>query len=189
MSADTNRSKPLPKKPRGYSRARRVGSFVPKLTKKVFEKYGFSTAALLTDWANIVGKDMAQATLPDRLKWPRHVDAYADVDSDSIGRPGATLILRVDPARALDVQYEASQLIDRINAYFGYAAISEIRIHQAPITQIQAPSEPQPANKMTLNQEDLPASQELAKIEDEKLRAALNEMAAGLKADQIKNRS
>ena len=39
--------------------ARTVGSYVPKLTRKAFEKYGFSAATLLTDWALIVGEDIA----------------------------------------------------------------------------------------------------------------------------------
>ena len=47
--------------------------------------------------------------------------------------PGATLILRVDPSRALDVEYRGAQLIDRINRYFGYRAIAALRILQAPI--------------------------------------------------------
>ena len=42
-------------------------------------------------------------------------------------------MLRVEPARALDVQYKARLLIDRINAYFGYRAVAEIRIVQAPL--------------------------------------------------------
>ena len=32
-----------------------VGSFVPRLTRKAFEKYGFSAATLITDWPTIVG--------------------------------------------------------------------------------------------------------------------------------------
>ncbi len=47
----------------GGSRARVVGAFVPGLTRKSFEKYGFSTATLLTDWAIIVGKELAQFTM------------------------------------------------------------------------------------------------------------------------------
>ena len=54
-----------------YVAAKAVGSFVPKLTQKAFEKYGFSTATLLTDWAIIAGEDLSAATLPERVKWPR----------------------------------------------------------------------------------------------------------------------
>jgi hypothetical protein len=113
--------------------ARLLGSFVPKLTGKVFEKYGFSAVALITEWATIAGQDLAACSVPERLNWPRNVHAYTETPADRRGRPGATLVLRVDGAHALDVQYRTSEIIDRINAYFGYCAVSEIRIKQAPV--------------------------------------------------------
>ncbi len=117
----------------GGSRARVVGAFVPGLTRKSFEKYGFSTATLLTDWAIIVGGELAGFTMPERLKWPRNVAAYDDVDASAKGRPGATLVLRVDGPRAIEVQYQTPQIIERINAHFGYRAVAEIRFIQAPL--------------------------------------------------------
>ncbi|CFX60844.1 conserved protein of unknown function [Candidatus Filomicrobium marinum] len=117
----------------GMPVAKTVGSFVPQLTQKAFEKYGFSTVALLTDWAAIAGKDLATYTRPERIKWPRNVPIRGDVESGCEGRPGACLILRVDPARALDVQYSTAQLLERINVYFGYRAIADLRILQAPV--------------------------------------------------------
>lgn len=115
------------------SYAKSVGSFVPALTRKSFEKYGFSTATLLTDWAMIVGADLASFTLPERLKWPRGVEAFAETEDADRGRPGATLVLRVDGPRAIDVQYQSAQIIERINAHFGYRAVSTMRFVQAPI--------------------------------------------------------
>ena len=96
-----------PGRSRGFISARAVGTYVPKLTHKAFEKYGFAAAALITDWAMIVGKDIAAYTAPERLKWPRGVGIRDDVEEGAEGRPGATLIVRVEPARALDVQYKA----------------------------------------------------------------------------------
>lgn len=115
------------------SNARSVGAFVPGLTRKSFEKYGFSTATLLTDWAVIAGADLASFTLPERLKWPRQVDAFAETDVACKGRPGATLILRVDGPRAIEIQYQTRQITERINAHFGYHAVAEIRFIQAPL--------------------------------------------------------
>jgi hypothetical protein len=112
--------------------AKAVGSFVPALTRKAFEKFGFSTATLITDWARIVGAELAQYTIPDKLKWPRGGDMIGVGDDDG-ERRGATLILRVDPARALDVEYRARQVMDRINGYFGYRAIETLRLVQAPL--------------------------------------------------------
>jgi hypothetical protein len=109
-----------------------VGTFVPTLTRKAFEKFGFSTATLITDWARIAGAELAQYTIPDKLKWPRGGEAIGD-DGDDGSRRSATLILRVDPARALDVEYRARQIMDRINSYFGYRAVETIRLVQAPL--------------------------------------------------------
>jgi hypothetical protein len=115
--------------------AKSVGSFVPGLTRKSFEKYGFSTATLLTDWSIIAGSDLASFTLPERLKWPRNVEAYEDVNEGAQGRPGATLVLRADGPRAIEVQYQTGQIMERINAHFGYRAVSEIRFIQAPLPE------------------------------------------------------
>jgi len=118
-----------------YLAVKAVGSFVPKLTQKSFEKYGFSTATLLTDWARIIGEDLARDTRPERLQWPR---GAANSEAGETGQGGATLILRVDPARALDVSYKERQIIERINTYFGYRAIAAMRLIQAPVTDTAA---------------------------------------------------
>jgi hypothetical protein len=109
---------------------RPVGSFLPRLTRQAFEKFGFSTASLLTDWPAIVGTELAAYTAPERLRWPKFAESP---DEEGIGRRGATLVVRADPARALDVQYKSAQIVQRINAYFGYRAIFELRILQAPV--------------------------------------------------------
>lgn len=126
------------------SRARAVGAFVPGLTRKSFEKYGFSTATLLTDWAVIAGAELAEYTLPERLKWPRSVDAYEEVAASDKGRPGATLVLRVDGPRAIEVQYQTPQIIERINAHFGYRAVADVRFIQAPLPKSHALPRPSP---------------------------------------------
>ena len=160
---------------RGFISARAVGTYVPKLTHKAFEKYGFAAAALITDWAVIVGEDIAGYTAPERLKWPRGVGIHDEVDEGEAGRPGATLIVRVDPARALDVQYKAQQIIERINGHFGYRAVAELRILQAPLAK-------QTASKIVPRPVAVPpsAAPELAGIADERLRTALATLKDGL---------
>lgn len=109
--------------------ARAVGSFVPKLASKAFEKFGFHTAEIMTAWPRVVGAEIAGFTAPERIKWPR---GSADIDGTTASG-GATLVLRVEPARALDVEYRSAEIIDRINRYFGYRAIAAVRLVQAPL--------------------------------------------------------
>jgi hypothetical protein len=159
----------------GLVPARAVGTYVPKLTRKAFEKYGFSAATLLTDWAVIVGEDIAGFASPERLKWPRNVGVHEDVEAGAEGRPGAVLVVRVDPARALDVAYKTRQILERINGYFGYRAIAELRILQAPLAPAARPV------AATLAAPVPPCeAPELASIADERLRAALARLKSGL---------
>lgn len=148
-----------------YVSAKAVGSWVPKLTQKAFEKYGFSTAVLLTEWTTIVGEQLAAACVPERVKWPRGVEASADGDAEGGARSGATLVLRVDPSRALDVEYNGAQIIDRINGYFGYRAIAELRVLQAPVSARAAtpPARPRAAAVATVGLDPLTAA--LARFE------------------------
>lgn len=163
--------------------AKAVGSYVPRLTRPAFEKYGFSAATLITDWATIVGADIARYTAPERLKWPRRVEtAGEEVGDADRGRPGATLILGVAEGRALDIQYKARQLTERINAYFGYAAIADLRIVQIASTGAARGREGAPLLAPSGAKTDAPATPlaELSGIADQGLRAALERMAAGL---------
>jgi hypothetical protein len=164
-----------PGRGRGFVSARAVGTYVPKLTHKAFEKYGFAAAALITDWAMIVGKDIAGYTAPERLKWPRGVGIGDETEHGAEGRPGATLIVRVDPARALDVQYKGQQMIERINGHFGYRAVAELRILQAPLPERGASAAPRTPPPPC-------AAPELAGIADERLRTALANLKSGLMA-------
>lgn len=158
--------------------ARVVGAYVPKLTRKAFEKYGFSAASLLTDWPSIVGAEVAGFAAPERLKWPRGVAIREDAEAGAEGRPGAVLVLRVDPARALDVQYKAQQILERINVYFGYRAVAELRIVQAPLAKrASVPAPQQIAKPRTLTPSEAP---ELADIADEQLRNALARLKSWL---------
>jgi hypothetical protein len=233
------RSVPPPRAAIAFTRPRKkslfgvmaVGSFVPGLTKKAFEKYGFSTANLITDWPAIAGQDLAGCTAPERLKWPRSVDRGAHDDSAEVptdghaqgqpggqpqgqpkahsqgrspgrspggsparspgrsharterrGRAGATLVLRVDGARALDVQYRSRQIIDRINGYFGYAAVAELRILQAPVAAVERPSpSPSLAAAAQAAHQAAAAAPEIAGIADAGLRNALARLGAGIR--------
>ena len=169
--------------------AKTVGSFVPRLTKPAFERYGFSAAALITDWETIVGSDLARHTMPERLKWPKRV-AWSDDESgdDNRGRPGATLVLAVAAGRALDIQYKGSQLVDRINSYFGDRAISDLRIVQ--VSAIKPPaSKLAPATHAVVSGPAPKPREELAGIAEPGLRAALERMAQGLGARSSRKRA
>jgi len=185
VNSTVTKARQLPPREVVGARARRphsvraVSAYVPHLTRKAFEKYGFASAALLTDWASIAGADIASYTAPERLKWPRGVNAYGEIEEGAERRPGATLVLRVDGPRAIELQHKAHQLIERINASFGYRAVAELRFVQAPLGGAPAPAGQPPLRRRPVAAEaDLA---DLATVRDEPLRDALARLQASIR--------
>lgn len=167
---------------RASVRARTVGAYVPGLTEKAFDKYGFSAVTLVAEWARIAGPQLAGHTAPERLKWPRPVGKYATIEDGCEGRPGATLTLRVDPSRAFDVEYGRAQLIERINGYFGYRAVERIKIVQAPLDAAATGTNNTvaPLRPLAKPAPTAPAPKIGSDLSDPALRAALERLAASI---------
>lgn len=158
---------------RAMSGARPVGAYAAKVLDPAARARGFATTALLSEWPAIVGAELAAFTMPDRVVWPRR--SVDEEQANPAGRrrdEGATLMLRVDGPRAVEVQHRSGQILERVNLYFGYRAITEMRILQAPITK----AAPRPAPPQASGDGyTLPPS---AGIQDEALRKALSELGS-----------
>jgi hypothetical protein len=151
-----------------------IGELVPALMRPAFEKFGFPAAAILTDWAAIAGPELASYTAPERLKWPRK----AAGDTDAAADKGALLILRVAGARGLEVEHLRPRLIERINASFGYRAVSEIRVIQAPLPKSGGERPASGAGRAGSDHELV------AGLPEGPLKYAFARMAAGVKSRQ-----
>jgi len=164
---------------KGFAKAgpRAIGSYVARALDPAARARGFATTSLLSDWSTIVGRDLAQFTMPDRIVWPRRRDEAA-MEAPKRGHraEGATLVLRIDGPRAIEVQHRAGQILERVNAYFGYRAVTEMRFLQAPIARA---AKRRPERKAPLPAYSLPGSVD---IKDQGLRRALSRLGAGTKA-------
>jgi hypothetical protein len=164
---------------------RAVASFLTGLTQQAFAKYGFTSANLITDWAVIVGPEIAAYSQPERLKWPRVADPHGELTDGDSRRQGATLVLRVEGSRAIDLQHRSRQLIERVNSYFGYRAVAELRFVQAPLAgRSVAPRALSP----TADSVPREVSPELASINDDGLKLALSRLQSGVRAGQAGRR-
>jgi hypothetical protein len=157
--------------------ARPVGAYVARALDPAARARGFATTALLADWPSIVGAELAAFTAPDRVVWPRRRDEAETANAPKGRRgEGAVLVLRVSGPRAIEVQHSAGPILERVNGYFGYRAITEMRILQAPVARVARrpapPALPQEAGP-------LPAS---AAIEDDRLRRALARLGQATRA-------
>jgi hypothetical protein len=144
-----------------------LAELVGRVLAPVSGRRGFATADLVAAWPDIVGAKYAECTRPQKIAWPRDEDASAD---------GGVLHLTVDGPRAVLIQHELGQIIERINAFLGYAAIARIRIVQGPVAKNQ-PQTQEAAPLDSVAEARLGAA--VAGVEDDGLRAALARLGRG----------
>lgn len=152
---------PPARKAKGFLPA---AALTPAALKSVGAKRGFVEARLLTDWRGIVGDALGALCRPVKV-------SYAG------GSPGlgATLVVTAEGARAPEVEMRRPQIIERVNAFYGYRAVSRLRIDQSRsamgFAEAQAPFEGAPPPTVT------PAPG----VEDEKLALALGRLGANIR--------
>jgi hypothetical protein len=123
----------VPRRPK-YSSSKPVGIFVPKLIRGVCKRFGFNNVDLVLRWSEIVGKEVGQYTRPKRIKWPRGKDSIVLMDgTEAPTRERTRLEVWVTPGKALNVEYGRAAIIERINGYFGYRAITELAVICDPL--------------------------------------------------------
>jgi hypothetical protein len=133
---------------------------LPRVTKKAIGRRGFADGALLADWPRIVGNDLARASEPIRLSFPKRQE-----------RSSGTLVLRVEPSLAITLQHLEPQLLERVNSFFGYRIVSRLKLLQGPVRprrqtaeKIKLPSDPEIERRV---------AERLQSVTDEDLRTAL----------------
>src|SRR5271165_2711092 len=74
------------------------------LAATAFARAGFRDPSLVLRWAEVVGPEIAQFTMPIKL---------------SDGPAGGVLTLKAEPAASTFLQHETRRLCERINAFLG----------------------------------------------------------------------
>jgi hypothetical protein len=148
----------------------RLDKHFKAITHAAFERHGFAKGEILNQWPSIAGDKLARSAAPLRVVWPRQSPAGQ--------KSGGTLVVRVDPAVALDLQYEAPRVIERVNSYFGYAAIAAIRIVQGQVASTDRQLSRTTAREDAKERPQLRAR--LSGIADERLQDALSRLGAGI---------
>ncbi|WP_136683372.1 DUF721 domain-containing protein [Falsirhodobacter xinxiangensis] len=132
------------------------------------EKRGFAVTRLLTGWAEIVGEDLARMTRPVKVGYAK--EGF-----------GATLTLLVMPAHAPMIQMQLPRIVERVNACYGYSAISRISLTQTAASgfadgqaQFEQTPKPAPAPDPQIRAD---AERVASGVQDDGLKAALENLA------------
>ncbi|MEM1301359.1 MAG: DUF721 domain-containing protein [Pseudomonadota bacterium] len=140
---------------------RKTGTLLETRIRKAGESRGFAVSRLLTHWTEIVGPDIAANARPVNVSYAK-------------GGFGATLVLLTTSARAPMLQMQVETIREKVNACYGYNAISRVRITQTAPTGF---AEGQVAFAPAPSPEVKP---------DPVARAKATDLAAGTKNDELR---
>ena len=96
---------------------KRTSAVLGERIRRAGESRGFAVSRLLTHWAEIAGAEIAAIARPVKVGYGR-------------GGFGATLTILTTGAQAPMLEMQKGALRDRVNAVYGYNAISRIHITQ-----------------------------------------------------------
>lgn len=147
---------------------KRTDSLLSDQIRRAGESRGFAVTRVLTHWAEIAGPEIAAIARPVKIGYGR-------------GGFGATLTLLTTGANAPMLEMQKDQLRERVNAVYGYNAISRVRITQTAPTgfaegqaQFDRPAPPQaPSASPEVTREVAHAAEGVG---DAELRAALERL-------------
>ena len=147
----------------------RLDKHFEKLAKASFARYGFAYGELIARWPEIVGPALSRHCEPERIKWPR---GAGETDQ----KLGGTLHILAEPGRALDLQHQAHHIIERVNRFYGYGAVTSVKITQSHLTKLKSLTKQ--ANALDDETGEALAAR-LGSIADDNLRQSLLRLGAG----------
>ena len=146
-----------------------TSSLLSQRIRKASESRGFAQSRLLTHWDEVVGEDVAAIARPVNISYGRQGF-------------GASLTILTTGANAPMVEMQKEQIRAKVNAVYGYNAISRVRITQTAPTgfaegravfeRAVTPKKPEPSPEIRQA-----AAQSAGGVQSDDLRKALERLA------------
>jgi hypothetical protein len=152
------------------NKMRRLSTMIEPMVAPSANERGFAISRLISHWHDIVG---------DTAAWCRPADIHFPRGS----RNNGTLKLQITSGRGPQAQAMSAQIIDQVNAAFGYQAVGRITL-----VQNLPPSTPKTPPKKPATISDAPdiwtLDEKLKHIKSPELRAALRRLGGPVGEDE-----
>ena len=94
---------------------RPLSNSMPHGLKKILKKGGYNFSNIVNNWSKMVGKNISNICYPKNIKMNKEMN-------------NGILTLNVMHGNELEVEYSKSEITDKINSFFGYKCIKEIKL-------------------------------------------------------------
>jgi hypothetical protein len=129
---------------------------LPHGLKKLLKKGGYNFSNIVDNWVKMVGKDLSNACYPSTIKMGKEMN-------------NGILVLTVIHGNELTVEYGKQEIMDKINSFFGFKCIKEVKLKVVQEKKLSK-------NISPLNESKLNYSNKLENIDNKELRETLNKL-------------
>ena len=145
---------------------RSFGNTLPRGIKGILKKNGYNYSEIISKWNLLVGKDISNCCYPKSIKMSRE-------------NKNGTLILFVERGNEINVEYSKKEIINKINSYFGYQLINEIRLQTFNSTNKKK------KKKNIINNSSKKFEKKINEIKNKDIRDSLSQLLKIAKNDRI----
>ena len=143
---------------------RPFGNTLPRGLKGILKKNGYNYSEIISKWNMLVGKDISDCAYPKSIKMKK---------GDTYG----TLVLAIKRGNEINIEYSKRKIIDKINGYFGYKLINEIKL-QTFNSEIEKEK-----NKNNLEKVSKNLQEKIKQIKSESIKNSLSQLLQAIKND------
>ena len=129
---------------------------LPKGLKKLLRKGSYNFSNIIDNWSKMLGKDLSNACYPSTIKMSKEMN-------------NGTLVLNVIHGNELTVEYGKQEIIDKINSFFGFKCIKEVKLKVVQEKKMQK-------QISSLNHSKLNYINKLENVNNEELKKTLNKL-------------
>jgi len=147
---DNNKSNTFIQGLRPFSRS------IPQGLKKLLKKGTYNFSNIIDNWSKMVGRDISNVCYPNTIKMGKEMN-------------NGTLILNVIHGNELIVEYGRQEIIDKINSFFGFQCIKEVKLKVVQEKKISK-------QEITISEKKMTYNNKLKNVNNEGLKNSLNKL-------------
>ena len=143
---------------------RPFGNTLPRGVKGILKKNGYNYSEIISKWSVLVGKDISNCSYPQSIKMKK-------------GNSSGMLVLGIKRGDEIQIEYAKKEIMDKINSYFGYKLIDEIKL-QTFSSEINKKKEKKIIEKFPKN-----LQKKIIEIKSESIKSSLLQLLKAIKND------
>ena len=159
---------------------KKIGETLTNVNRKYSSKFGKNEFLILSKWPLIVGKFFADHSEPDKIS--RVTEGFNELDEPIFKN---FLHVRVSAAAAVEFQHYKDMIIEKINSFFGYKAIGDLRLQQNFKSKTKISNLEKSEVKITEKEREI-IKNEIEAINDEELQNSIVNLGAFINREDNK---